>query len=305
METITRQIYFFKVHAQNSTFGEILDEVMALPVEEKCSEQGDDRKTFCDLSKKKGVYSGKVCAWRSSDFPSVASTDELNIYPLHLNVKDGLVEITHFIYFPEYDVLAIEYNYQGPRNGSLADHINNKLNNVGRPADQARFVVFEPLYDRDTLQQLDRMAEIRLVSMMVSKKHIEAIADLDHNLYVGFKSAAKVGESQEVEIILRPVPNGRKPVFSKDSLTSIVDQIKSFGKKHHINEVFDSFKMNALDTRTAKYHEFDMLKDKCVSEVKTMKQNSGRAVDSDDIFEKMTEAYIKNRDDLGRIANFE
>jgi len=115
------------------------------------------------------------------------------IHPLHLDSKDGLVEVTHFVYFPEYEVLAVEYNYQGPRAGSLSEHINNKLNNVGASAAKARFVVFDPLVDPDTLKQLGKMKEVRVMSMMIPRKHIDAVLDLDKNLHAAFEAAANVG----------------------------------------------------------------------------------------------------------------
>jgi hypothetical protein len=304
MDTITRQIYFFKARAQNASFGDILTELSSLPLEDKCSGDGDNRKVFCEVEEQKGIYLGKICLWRSNDFPSIATIDELVIHPLHLGSKDGLVEVTHFVYFPEYEVLAVEYNYQGPRAGSLSVHINNKLNNVGASAEKARFVVFDPLFDPDTLQQLSRMKEVRVMSMMIPRKHIDAVLDLDKNLHTAFEAAGNVGEGEEIEIVLRPVPKGRKPLYSKDGMTDFVGMMKNFAKKHHFGEVFHNFTVKALDGATGKYREFDMLRDKCISEVRTVKQNSGRAVDGADLFEKIKDAYMQKRTELERIAKY-
>ena len=302
MDTITRQIYFYKVNAQNAPFTEILDEIAVLPMEDRCSGSNEDRQAFCEIKTAKGIYYGKICLWRSSDFPSVATIDELVIHPLHLDSKDGLVEVTHFVYFSEYDILAIEYNFQGPRTGSLSEHINKKLNNIG--VKNPRFVVFDPLFDLDTLQQLSKMKEVRSMSMMIPKQHIDAVRDLDSNLHDAFVAASNVGEMQEIEMVLRPVPNGRKSLFSIDSAPILINKLKNFGKKHHFGEVFDNFKIKALDSTTGKFREFDMLKDKCVSEVRTVKQNSGRAVESEDIFEKIVHAYTEKQSELERIAKY-
>lgn len=302
MDTITRQIYFFKVQAQNCTFNDILDEISSLPIEEQGTEEDPNHWLFSEIDIRKGVYYGKICEWRGTDFPYTATIDELQIQPLKLPKKDGLVEVTHFVYFPEYKILALEYNHQGPRVASLAKHVNSKINNIG--AENPKFADFIPLFDPDTLQQLARVKEVRMISMMVPKKHIDSVIDLDPNLHNAFKSAARVGELEEVEIILRPAPRGRSPIFSKKEVGKLVGQLQDFGKKHHFGDVFDNFKIKGLDSASGKYREFDMLKDKCISEVRTVKQNSGRAVDSDDLFEGILETYTQKHDDLARIANY-
>lgn len=300
METLTRQIYFYQAHPQNASFQEIINELGLLADDDKCSKYNDGQQAFCLLEQGKGgVIKGRLCAWRNSDFPFKSTIDDLEIVPLKLAENDGLVEITHFVYFPEKDILGLEYNYQGPRIGKLTDHINKKLNAVG--VEKPRFVDFTPLFDSNTLKQLDKMGEIRAISLMVPKNHLDSIKGLDANIHGALSSAMNFGELEEVELVLRPKKNGRKPILKKPK--EFIERLRKLATTEHLSKIFDELKIKAYDTSQNSYREFDLLKDKMVSEVSAIKLNEGKGVDSEDMFQKIELSYKTKHDDLIRVAH--
>ncbi len=299
METLTRHIYFYQANPQNASFKEIIDELVLLPDDDKYSEYSDGQRAFCLLEQENnGIIKGRLCSWRDSDFPFKSTIGNLEIEPLELAEDDGLVEITHFVYFPEKDILGLEYNYQGPRIGKLADHINKKLNAVG--VEKPRFVDFTPLFDSNTLKQLDKMGEIRAISLMVPKNHLDSIKDLDANIHGALSSAMNFGELEEVELVLRPKKNGRKPILKKPK--EFIGRLRKLATAEHLSKIFDELKIKAYDTSLNSYREFDLLKDKMVSEVSAVKLNDGKGVDSADMFQKIQLSYKAKRDDLIRVA---
>lgn|GEM_PF-6576998 len=297
MDTVTRQVYFYQTAVMNGGFKDVFTQIAALAGDEVFWEPEENKKIFCSLKDVgKEVVHGSLYEWRANDFPSVASTDDTVVRPLKLGKKEGLVTTTHFVYFPEKDILAMEYNFYGPRIGTLNKYLNEKMNNVG--VKNPLFLTFTALFSKDAVRQINRMGDITSISMMVHKNHIDSIKNFDDTIFSSLKTAAAFGDLEEIELVLRPKKRGRNPILKGKERKSFLNRLKAYAKQNYPGEQFDRFNIKAWDSQTSKVTEFDLLKDKMVYEVRTTKLNSARGVDPEDMFKNIKSAYKKKHSDL-------
>jgi hypothetical protein len=283
----------------NGTFVDVVKELSSLDQKDIFWERERDRKIFCTVKDTgKGVIYGSLYEWRGSDFPSVASVDDTKVHPLKLKDSEGLVIPTHFVYFPEKGIVAMEYNFYGPRIGTLAKYLNEKMENVNIGVKNPLFLYFNILFNKDALRQISRMGDITSISLMVHKNHVDSIKNLDSNLYSSLRTASSFGDLEEIELVLRPKKNGRKPILKGTERKTFLKNLKGYVGRFYPGEQFDRFNIKAWDSQTQKIQDFDLLKDKMVYEVRTTKLNNAREVDPKDMFENICAAYKKKRGDL-------
>ncbi len=286
MDTVKRQVYFYQIAVMNGGFNDVLLQIQALVKDDIFWEPEENKKIFCTLiDKGKGVVYGSLHEWRANDFPSVASTDDTVVRPLKLGKKEGLVTTTHFVYFPEKEIIAMEYNFYGPRIGTLNKYLNEKMDNVG--VKNPLFLTFTALFSKDAVRQINRMGDITSISLMVRKNHIDSIKNFDDTIFSSLKTAAGFGDLEEIELVLRPKKRGRNPILKGKERKSFLSRLKGYAQKNYPGEEFDRFNIKAWDSQTGKVTEFDLLKDKMVYEVRTTKLNSARSVDPEDMFKNI------------------
>jgi hypothetical protein len=297
MDTIKRQVYFFQTAVMNGGFVDVLSQVQSLNGDAVFWEPESNKKIFCNMKDVgKGVVHGSLHEWRANDFPSVASTDDTVVRPLKLGKKEGLVTTTHFIYFPEKEILAMEYNFYGPRIGTLNKYINEKIDNVG--VKNPLFLTFTALFNKDAVRQINRMGDITSVSIMVHKNHIQSIKNIDKTIFASLSAASGFGDLEEIELVLRPKKRGRSAILKGDERKSFLKRLKDYAQQNYPGNQFDRLNIKAWDSQTGKITEFDLLKDKMVYEVQTTKLNNARGVDPEDMFKNIQAAYKKKRADL-------
>lgn len=298
MDTVKRQVYFYQTAVMNGGFKEVFSQIQGLNKNDVFWDSEDNKKIWCSLhdSGGKGVVNGSLYEWRANDFPSVASTDDTVVRPLKLGKKEGLVTTTHFIYFPEKEILAMEYNFYGPRIGTLNKYLNEKMDNIG--VKNPLFLTFTALFNKDAVRQINRMGDITSISIMVQKNHINSVNNFDKTIFASLKAAADFGDLEEIELVLRPKKRGRTAILKGDERKSFLKRLKGYAQKNYPGDQFDRFNIKAWDVQTGKITDFDLLKDKMVYEVRTTKLNSARGVDPDDMFKNIKAAYKKKRSDL-------
>jgi hypothetical protein len=227
---------------------------------------------------------------RRDAFPT---TEEKGIIKaLNLPEAAGLVEQIHVRFFPN-NIVGTDFNFYGPRLGRLASYLNDL---GGGKSDK---VVFEPLLRRDTASELDKKQEIRLFGLRIRRSEVERIKQIDSDLGSAFEGVAKVSDASELEVVLRPKAYSRRSMGKK-----LLAKAKKLAKNDSIREIASDFHVKVANPGEPSM-TVDILGDHFISERRILKQTvKGRALDSDDAYAQIDDAYNERRDDLRKAAAF-
>ncbi|ADD02673.1 hypothetical protein TthWC1_1683 [Thermoanaerobacter thermohydrosulfuricus WC1] len=238
-----------------------------------------------EYSKKTHIY-GKAIISRKTLLPELERNGKLQPLTKIIPPNSGLAETSHFIYFPEKNILGFEMNYYGPRPSQLAVYLQNKANDI------IKSVILRPILNLDVEEKLEKLKEIALLSIEVRRNGVFVLQQLDENLYKAFEAAASFSEAETVEIVLR------KKRYVKKGF--IIDQIEQF-KKRIINilsnqsnrEQFLKFKGSAYFEDSGQYLKtFDFLEDKMIGTKKVLLiDEKSKKVDSNSAYSAIEEAY--------------
>src|SRR5258708_16377369 len=128
-----RKIHYFSVLVDDeiptdgdSTFGQTLQEIMSLSPQERTLDygvQGQDKVRLGKLYQSGDHYLGIIAKYEA-DSAVTGNLNDDDLFDLTLEDGTSIVERTHFAYFPATDILAVEYNQSGAREGTLKWYIN-------------------------------------------------------------------------------------------------------------------------------------------------------------------------------------
>ena len=119
-----------------------------------------------------------------------------SVTDLDLEDDAGLLEAIHVVFFPD-NIVGCEYNHYGPRVSRLGGYMSAKSGKIEES------VVFRPLVRKDTLEQLNRLNEVRLFEISVYPPFIEFVQRADRDLGNALSANASVFEELKVaEVVL-------------------------------------------------------------------------------------------------------
>lgn len=193
MRVIEKKIHFLKVDSGDVPFEQVLAEIDQLPDGQHYYTIDEYGGGVClkELLQQNDIYKGVMSKVRMDELPSVATTGRRDTQALMIAENQGLAESTHFVYFSQSKLLAIEYNHHGPRHTTLRAYAISKYNAVhGEPLP----LVFEPILDERTLNLLADGNEVRLLSVAVPKVYLGSLANEDADIYEAFEKASHFAE---------------------------------------------------------------------------------------------------------------
>lgn len=299
-KTITRKIHFFRFHIHELSNGssefqthssqkDVIEKIASLKF------MGDHEQSrfyfypnndVCflnDVDVKGDTIEGRFAISRRSSLPELEKDGVLQ--PLNIPRNSGLAEITHFIYFPNKNVLGVEFNFFGPRANSLSFYLRNKSRNFSHPFE---YIELSPILNQDVDALLKDMGEVNLFQMEVARNELEVVKELDEDLYSAFESAANVSDAESVEVILRKKKYSREGFGFPFSKKKIKELLSTGDNRQKVNRM----KANAESHSEKESKNFDLLEDKMiVSKKVTALGERSRSIDSKDMFAKIREAY--------------
>ncbi|MGH7489608.1 MAG: hypothetical protein ACREMY_29005, partial [bacterium] len=213
---------------------------------------------------------------RRDAFPQLE--EEGKVTALNVPANVGLVEIVHVRFFPK-NIVGFDSNFYGPRLPRLGRYINQVAAGVGRQ------VNFNPLLRQDALNELTGK-DLRVFSMRIKSSEIETVKQINESLGDAFEATDKISQADEVQIILRPKP------YSRDNLGKrLMDATKKLAKRGDIAKIADEFKVDVFEPGRAS-QTIDLLGDAFIADTRILRQSAkGRALDPEDAFAKIEEAY--------------
>lgn len=213
-----------------------------------------------------------------------------NVSPLNFPANAGLIEVIHVRFFPK-NIVGFDSNFYGPRLPRLGRYINRVAPGVGRK------VNFNPLLRRDALNEL-MGKDLRVFSLRIKSSEIETVKKADKSLGSAFEATDEVSQADEVQVILRPKR------YSRDNLgKKLMNVTKKLAKRGDIASIASEFKVDVIEPSKAS-QTVDLLGDAFIADTRILRQSTaGRALDKEDAFAKIEDAYEDRRQELEKAAS--
>lgn len=215
---------------------------------------------------------------RRADLPLVDRKGKL--VPLRIAAQDGLAEQTHVVFFPN-NIVGVEGNFYGPRISRLSGYVARRFKGV------LPEIHFDMLLHRDALARFDRLREIRLADMSLSRQHLSVAERADPSLASLFRNALETTGSEEVQIVLTQGPRSRRPL--SDMVRGFV---RSLASDPNVHEEVDILRVRGVDSVSGRVEMQDLLQDQLVTSRQVVRRRpQDRAVDSRRMFEAIESGY--------------
>lgn len=291
-DKVKRKINFFKIFMEDCNFEEIYKILCKLKKDELYYKTEDKWYFLGNIKNTDSKYSGVIRSIKFKDFPSIGRINRLDVESLNLEKDEGLSESTHFIVYPKAGHIVIENNFYGPSWSVLETYINEKIFKIDE--EKQMRIEFRMIINRDYKTKLERIGSVYSVEMEFPIARVNDLKTIDKNLFESLQKCHAFGEVDNVEIVLKSKKWSRNPILENSfGLRKILEVFLKDDKKR---EVFDKFKMKAFDKENQRKVGFDLLEDKLIVEIQTVKLNRNRSVDSKDILQKLESAYNSKRE---------
>lgn len=298
--TTKRTLLFFKVNLkEESSMENILKYIYSLKWEEMHTTRvNDNQKIYLRwLSNKHGFIEWKISYMRMNWVPKKWKIWEKEVSDIWLKDDEWITETTHFIYAPSNNILVIEYNHFWPRIWTLEFHLNNRCStNEKWWIDE---VDFQPIFNRELIEQLKDMQEITLFKATIPKAHIVKLKNTKSKLSELFENALYFWDTWNVTIVLKWDKNKKEWVMEVNTLRNELEKIG------YIAEVFSDFEIKAISKSEQKNKSYNLLQDKMKTDVTVVNLGNSRDIDSVDIFKKMRDIFNSNKEDLIELSKYE
>lgn len=205
---------------------------------------------------------------------------------LSIPTNSGLAEVTHIVVFDN-NIIGADFNFYGPRISGFARYLRARGNRWYPD------VTFEPLMRRDVTVELDRLRDITLFHLKIRAAYAATVAEADSDLGAAFEAAARAGNAEELELVLRPRRYSRKP------LTGMLDVVRDLVRRPDLRTEASKFLVKGVRVDTGAVAPVDVLRDQLVTTESIMRQTErGRALDHPSAYEAIEKAFGDLEDDL-------
>ena len=299
MQSITREIYFFRVHAEDKDGKPVsfnpkpaLRYIKRL----KCKRRGGrywdqgESVTCCwpdRFSPRAALRLGTI---RRRDLPQKEVGGVLK--SLGIPPRAGLAELTHIVFFED-GIVGCDFNYFGPRVTKLADYLREKVPASLVPA----HLSFEPLLRNDAADHLQQAGHIKLFRLKVRSSMVRDVERASQSLGEALRVAMGAGEAEEAEIILRPKPRSAEGLSSK-----VVKIARRLIRKRALREGGAKVSAEAVNDQNERI-KLDLLSDKLIAKRRILRQdNRTRALNRIAAYEAIKSAHKALRREFPRAS---
>jgi hypothetical protein len=294
---VQRKIYFYRVDAGSDEAGHpipydptpALNRIRALPfrlgLEGNYWDGPDDSVTCCWVDEPTAPQRLRLGDVRRRYLPRVEAQGVLS--DLTIPPGSGIAEEIHVVFFPD-NIVGSEFNFYGPRISRLRRYLAVKTSDV------ARVPYFEPLLRRDVTEKIDALEDVRLFQLKIRRSWVDAVRAADQDLGAAFDAAARAGEAEEVEIVLKSRAYSREPIAERLLQTARrlvgVEEVRSEAAR---------FQLRGENAHTGRVETIDLLTDKLISSQQiVLASEQTRSLDSRSAYAAINRAYRELHDDL-------
>lgn len=299
---VERKIYFYRVDAGLDEAGRplpfdpdpALRHITGLPFSEdgRYLVEADNNATCCWVDSTGPSQRLRWGEIRRSGLPQVEQLGSLS--DLAIPANSGLVEVTHVVFFP-HNIVGCDFNFHGPRVSRLGFYLGAKAGG------KCPWVTFEPLLRQDVLEQLNRLGDVRLLELKIRASYAATVAEANRDLGAAFEAAARAGDAEELEIVLRPRRYSRGTISDR-----ILNFARRLAPRADARTEASKFKVAGLNTETRRVEVVDLLRDQLIVQKQIIRQSKrGRALKSDSAYEAIETAYEELGDQLEKAAGLQ
>ncbi len=285
--TVERKIYFYRVDSGLDDAGRpllydpvpALSHVSTLPFTSAGRYwELDETVTCCVIDHLESPQRLRLINVRRSGLPQIE--DGGSFSPLQLPRTSGLAETTHVVLFPG-NIVGVEFNFYGPRAGRLGAYLGVKAAGHGPP------ISLQPLLRHDVATQLAQLADVRVLDLKIHASYASVVEQASQDLGNAFAAAARAGEAEIVELVLRPRP------YSRGSLARrILSTVRTLGAREDLRENALRFVVRGRNGQTSSIEEVDVLRDQLISVKQIVRQDGRyRTLESESAYGAIEAAY--------------
>jgi len=294
--TLERKIYFYKADIGTDENG------LSLPFDPRPALSIIHQLPFTDEDGRylTGADGEAVCGWvddqgerpkmrfgliRRAGLPQIEESG--NLSDLNLATNAGLVESVHIVFFPE-NIVGVDFNFYGPRLSRLGYYFHDKC------AGPSPHGMFLPLLRNNVISQLDRLGDIRLFDLKVRTSYADKVKEADADLGAAFEAARSIGDTEDLEVVIRPTKTGRVTIKER-----IIRTARHLFAQGDLRSESPKFLINGKCDDTGKVESIDLLRDQLIAKKQIVRLGGrSRALDMNSAYDAITSAYGELRDEL-------
>lgn len=237
----------------------------------------------------KGFPTLKLGAVRRNDLPQIQSGSDIR--DLEIAVDEGLMEISHFVFFPN-GIVGAEYNHRGPRATAIPGYLRDRLEEDVVPPVRSAVLV-----NQETASLIRGMSSYSLIEIEITRGNLEIVRqanDQDGNLFDALDANADALGGESIHIVV-----GHAPRSPSRLSPSRIPLIRRLAQREDLVRAASKFKIQGLDLESGHDIEVDLLKQHIIAKATVAKVGRNRVVSTLD----MLDAIVTAREELlGQIA---
>lgn len=149
-----------------------------------------------------GKIEGRIVRCRYSLLPEIEKNG--NLTSLELDEDASLAEITHFVYYYQQSIMAVEFNFYGPKSSHIGEYFRKKL------GDSITMFSLTPIIENAWQELLDNNNyRLTMCHFAGTRSAASVLRKLNENLGVAFEAAATASDAECIEVVLRRRPKSR------------------------------------------------------------------------------------------------
>lgn len=225
---------------------------------------------------------GQFAIKRRTKLPSIESDGQY--LPLRLEARQGLAEIFHFVYYPETQLMGVEFNFFAPRIGRWQDYLTAKASHL------VNMVETEIQLSGDVLRTLQRMGRKTVAVIGVHRDQVDVLEGLSGSLQRSFHELREMSNGLELQVTMKLGTRRRDEELQMPWLR----RLPQFLGIRENREALSILKIFAYDEDMRKTVPVDLLEDSMVvvKRVTSLGENS-RAVMSGPMYEAIEGAHTE------------
>ena len=298
-DTLQRKIHFYRVDAGKDDAGRpipfdassMCGHIDGLQFEtgDRYAEDTAGNATLCWIDRHVPHHRIRLATIRRVDLPQLDQRGRLS--PLGIPEGAGLAEPIHIVFFPN-NIVGADFNFYGPRLSRLRDYLAEKADGVCPKLD------FQPLLRPDVADQLDKLADIRMIRLKIDSSYIDTVREADENLGAAFRAAAEAGMAREVTIILQPDPKVAKGLLHK-----LIPRLSWLSNRNDIHDKASAFSVSGRRSDTGRVELVDLLSAYIIAKKEIIRADPlTRALDPGSAYDAIEAAYEELEPQLERAA---
>lgn len=213
----------------------------------------------------------RIVLCRTDALPFIEKAGKLEKLGDYIDADQNIAEITHCVFFPEYDIMGAEYNFSGARPTAISDYILKR-------GIAANLVTCRAKLNYDAYEKLIEGEEYSLFDFSV-RTNSDAYNKVLSKKSIFRAIQAEVPETDTFEVVLK------KRKTRKNKFSGFTAPLSRGEIKYLLDNYRDDIERFSV-SQTTFNNQIDLLSDKLVNKV-VMTRTNERTIDSEEMYKEI------------------